>query len=356
MALRCSTTELACGDIPAAPIGRLKMRARLQASYSAARSIISKPFLPTTAGQQSEFLTRQQQVAVQQFGGSVQWTKSLRPWLMLIAGADADDVRASDDETPIKNGVPNGLADTTARQRDIGEYVEGLIQTKNWTIAAAVRGDDFLNLDTVQFKQTGNGPITTTDIPNRSEALANPRLGIVRRMDQYVSLTGSVYRAFRSPTMNELYRQSQVGQAVTLPESEFALRARDRLGDGSAVFLAHPKHSRSRQLFLDRSESSGDRSDHQRHSHANCRAARKPGPDSQPWPLSRLRIAAAFLAFHHRWISICERNRNAVCSGAQPGRQMDSSSRPQHGDSTSHRDQAEDRADRAAGNAKRPAV
>jgi outer membrane receptor protein involved in Fe transport len=174
-------------------------------------------FSSTTAGQESENLTRLQQVAVQQFGGSVQWTKALRPWLMLIAGADGDDVRASDDETPIKNGLPNGLADTSARQRDIGEYVEGLMQTKNWTVAASVRGDDFLNLDTVQFTQTGNGPITTTDLPNRSEALANPRLGVVRRMDEYISLTGSVYRAFRSPTMNELYRQSQVGQALTLP-------------------------------------------------------------------------------------------------------------------------------------------
>ncbi len=174
-------------------------------------------FSATSAGQQSEFLTRRQQVAVQQFGGSVQWTKSLRPWLMVIAGVDGDDVRASDDETPIKNKLPNGLANTSARQRDIGEYVEGLVQTKNWTVAASVRGDDFLNLDTVQFSQTGNGPITTTNIPNRSEALANPRLGIVRRMDEYVSLTGSVYRAFRSPTMNELYRRGQVGQAVTLP-------------------------------------------------------------------------------------------------------------------------------------------
>ncbi|HZC44376.1 MAG TPA: TonB-dependent receptor [Acidobacteriaceae bacterium] len=174
-------------------------------------------FSSTTAGQQSEFLTRFQKVAVQQFGGSVQWTKALRPWLMLIAGADGNDVRASDDETPFKNSLPNGLADTSARQRDIGEYVEGLVQTKNWTVAAAVRGDEFFNLDTVQFMQTGNGPISTTNIPNRSEALANPRLGVVRRMDQYISLTGSVYRAFRSPTMNELYRRSQVGQAVTLP-------------------------------------------------------------------------------------------------------------------------------------------
>ncbi|MGB8477220.1 MAG: TonB-dependent receptor [Acidobacteriaceae bacterium] len=177
-------------------------------------------FSSTSAGQQSEFLTRLQQVAVQQFGGSVQWTKSLRPWLMLIAGADGNDVRASDNETPIKNGLHNGLADTSARQRDIGEYLEGLLQTNNWTVAASVRGDDFLNLDAMQFTQTGNGPITTTNIPNRSEALANPRLGIVRRMDEYVSLTGSVYRAFRSPTMNELYRRGQVGQAVTLPNPD----------------------------------------------------------------------------------------------------------------------------------------
>ena len=174
-------------------------------------------FSSTSAGQLSETLTRLQQVAVQQLGGSFQWTKAIRPWLSLIAGADADDVRASDNETPIKNGLPNGLANTTARQRDIGEYVEALVQTRNWTVAAAVRGDDFLNLDTVQYSQTGNGPITTTNIPNRNEALANPRLGVVRRLDEYVSLTGSVYRAFRSPTMNELYRRSQVGQAVTLP-------------------------------------------------------------------------------------------------------------------------------------------
>ena len=173
-------------------------------------------FSATSAGQQSEFLTRLQSVAVQQFGGSVQWTKALRPWLMLIAGSDGNDVRASDNETPIKNRLPNGLSDTSARQRDIGEYAEGLLQTKNWTVATSLRGDDFLNLDTAQYLQTGQEPITTSAIPNRSETLANPRLGVVRRMDRYVSLTGSVYRAFRSPTINELYRQFQVGQEITL--------------------------------------------------------------------------------------------------------------------------------------------
>lgn len=173
-------------------------------------------FSAINASRTSEFLTRVQHVPIQQMGGSIQWTKALRPWLMLVAGSDVNDIRATDDEVPIHNGQPNGVSDTTARQRDIGEYLEGLLQSKNWTVAASVRGDDFLNLDAAQTVQTGNGPITHASIPNRSEALANPRLGIVRRLDSNVALTGSVYRAFRSPTLNELYRQFQVGQEITL--------------------------------------------------------------------------------------------------------------------------------------------
>lgn len=176
-------------------------------------------FSAIAADRDSEFLTRLQQVATQQMGGSIQWTKILRPWLMLIAGGDANDIRATDYEVPIHNNQSNGVSDTTARQRDVGEFVEGLLQFENWTVAASLRGDDFLNLDAVQTLQTGSGPITTTPIPNRNEALANPRLGVVRRLDQYVSLTGSAYRAFRSPTLNELYRQFQVGQVITLANS-----------------------------------------------------------------------------------------------------------------------------------------
>lgn len=173
-------------------------------------------FAAINATRTSEFLVRLQHVPVQQLGASLQWTKVLRPWLLLVAGSDVNDVRATDHEIPIHNNQPNGVSDTTARQRDVGEYLEGLVQWKNWTVSASVRGDDFLNLDAVQIVQTGHGPITTTAIPNRNEALANPRLGIVRRLNSHLSLSASAYRAFRSPTINELYRQFQVGQEITL--------------------------------------------------------------------------------------------------------------------------------------------
>ncbi|MEO6828337.1 MAG: TonB-dependent receptor, partial [Acidobacteriaceae bacterium] len=173
-------------------------------------------FSSVPAGRDREFLTRLQNVSTQQLGASGQWTKLLSPGLTLVAGADANDVRATNYEVPISQSNPNGLSDTSARQRDVGEYVEGIWQTDRWTLIGSARGDVFLNRDAVQYLQTGTGPVVPTRIADRSEAIFSPKLGVVRRVGRHVAFTASGYRAFRSPTMNELYRQSQVGQAVTL--------------------------------------------------------------------------------------------------------------------------------------------
>ncbi len=173
-------------------------------------------FSSVSADRGSESLTRLQYVSTQQLGASAQWTKVLLPAFTLVAGSDAGDVRATDYEVPRLHGNPNGLADTTARQRDVGAYAEGLLEARHWTVTASLRGDDFLNLDATQHLQTGLGPITTVQIPDRSETLLSPKVGVVRRLNKDFSVSASGYRAFRSPTLNELYRQSQVGQELTL--------------------------------------------------------------------------------------------------------------------------------------------
>jgi len=48
----------------------------------------------------------------------------------------------------------------------------------------------------------------------------DPHLGIVREAGKYLSFTGSVFRAFRGPTFNELYRTGQVGDETTLPNPD----------------------------------------------------------------------------------------------------------------------------------------
>ncbi len=198
-------------------------------------------FSSVPADRASEALTLRQQVTAQQLGASAQWTKLLLPDLSFIAGTDVNDVRATDYEVHIKSGLFNGLTDTTARQRDVGEYAEALLQYRGWTLSGSVRGDTFLNLDAAQNLQTGTGPITPVQIPNRSETIASPKLGAVRHIDRYLTFTASAYRAFRSPTLNELYRRFQVGQEITLANSN--LKSERATGWETGAEFAFPSHN-----------------------------------------------------------------------------------------------------------------
>lgn len=185
-------------------------------------------FSAVPADQSIEFLTRLQHVSAQQLGGAAQWTKALFPWLTLLAGESVNDIRATDYEVPVYHSLPNGLSDTTARQRDIGEYGEALLQIGNWSLSGSARLDTFLNLDATQYMRQGDGPINVMRILNRTENVLNPKLAVVRSLDRYISWNASAYRAFRAPSMNELYRRSQVGQEITLPN--FDLRSERATG------------------------------------------------------------------------------------------------------------------------------
>ena len=58
--------------------------------------------------------------------------------------------------------------------------------------------------------------------PDRSENAFSPRLSVLRALNQHVAVTGSIYRAFRAPTLNELYRNFQVGNVFTLGNAALA--------------------------------------------------------------------------------------------------------------------------------------
>jgi outer membrane receptor protein involved in Fe transport len=162
----------------------------------------------------SEILTRLQRVPTGELGASAQWLQSFGAHFTVVAGADIEDVRATDFEDTFFL-QPTGYIDTTARQREAGVYGEGILQLSKWTITGSVRFDHFVNLDAEQWA-LAKGVFSSTMIPDRTENVANPRLGAVRRITSNFSLTATAFRAFRSPTMNELYRTGQVGQQITL--------------------------------------------------------------------------------------------------------------------------------------------
>jgi outer membrane receptor protein involved in Fe transport len=52
--------------------------------------------------------------------------------------------------------------------------------------------------------------------PQRSDLAFSPRLSVLRSVGNHLSVTGSMYRAFRAPTLNELYRTFRVANVLTL--------------------------------------------------------------------------------------------------------------------------------------------
>ena len=167
-------------------------------------------FSSVAANRATERLTRLQVVPSAQLGGAAQWARTFGSWTV-VAGADTLDTRGNDAETPVVNNVPQQTVSTTARQRDTGIYGEALWQPHGWSLAFSSRVDHFASFDA---RQVGATPIPV--LPETAETIFDPRLGVVKQLRGGVSLTASAFRAFRGPSLNELYRTGQVGQQITL--------------------------------------------------------------------------------------------------------------------------------------------
>ena len=189
---------------------RVSSRLRLFGSNEGYR----QSFSSIASTRATENLTRLQRVRSQELGATADGTLHFSQFAV-VGGVDARDIRARDDETPISKGLPNGLAAVTARQRFIGGFGEILGQHKGWSGTASLRVDRASNLDIVQTAATLTTR-TVTAPPNRTEIVLSPRVGLVRSLGSHADLHASGFRAFREPSMNELYRTGQVGSQITL--------------------------------------------------------------------------------------------------------------------------------------------
>ena len=187
------------GDWSAGDAGRILVRV-----YGTDQSF-RQSFSAINATRSSETLTSFHVDPSQEVGGAAQWARSYRS-LTLVAGGDVLDNRGTDLEELSQVSL-------SARQRGEGVYGEVLWQPSSWSIAFSSRFDHFGSFDA---RQVGGTPPT---LPSIDENVFDPRLGVVRKLGGGVSVTGSVFRAFRGPSMNELYRQGQVGQQITLPNA-----------------------------------------------------------------------------------------------------------------------------------------
>lgn len=196
--------------------------------------VFDQDFSAVAADRGSEALTRSQRVPAQQWGASAEWSRAAGSRQTLVAGLDAREVRGASDELVFAAGRLVSAVGAGGRERTAGVFAQDMIRvTPRWLVTVGARADRWRNYDALSATRplAQPGPVVVTRFADRTETAFSPRLSILHKLTDNVSLVVSGYRAFRAPTLNELYRSFRVGNVLTLANDR--LRA-ERLTGGEA--------------------------------------------------------------------------------------------------------------------------
>jgi len=196
--------------------------------------IYNQDFTSIAADRNSETLTRSQRVPAQEVGTLTQWSRAAGSRQTFVAGVDAREVRGASDELVFVAGRVTSSVGSGGRERTIGVFAQDMIRiTPRWLLTLGVRGDRWRNYDALSSSRPlpAQTPVTNTRFADRIETAFSPRVSLLHKLTDNISLKVSGYRAFRAPTLNELYRSFRVGSVLTLANDK--LRA-ERLTGGEA--------------------------------------------------------------------------------------------------------------------------
>ncbi len=216
------------GNWDAHELGAFQLRAY------ASRQNLDQSFSSITSNRNSESLTRTQRVPAQQLGFSAQWQHTLGTRQHLVAGLEESDIHGQTNEQGYFGGLPTSTSQGGGREVNWGAYLEDIIRvTPGWLLTASGRVDHWENFDAFAPPNPAK-PVGAAPLPDRSETFFSPRLALLHKLTSNVSLTASGYRAFRAPTLNELYRGFRAGNVFT--EFNPNLRAERLTGaEGGAI-------------------------------------------------------------------------------------------------------------------------
>jgi len=169
-------------------------------------------FSSVDATRSSETLTNIQHVPSQQVGAGVQWEHIFKTHAFM-AGLDLQEVMGASDEQLVSISAINIAG---GRQRSAGIFGQDIFRIgSKWTVIAGIRWDDWKNFHGSTVRIPASGPVASQAFMDRSETSFSPRVSLLRALSGNLSFVLSGYRAFRAPTLNELYRSFRQGITVT---------------------------------------------------------------------------------------------------------------------------------------------
>jgi outer membrane receptor protein involved in Fe transport len=187
-------------------------------------------FSMSDMAQTMDFPAQTQRVPSTDVGGFFTWTRTFFQHHTIAAGGDFRLIDGTDyDNFYNTTGSAIDLRrESSGNQQFGGAYIEDLFRPfEQLEIDASVRGDIFTNNDgkIVNTPLTPDctvdglpcGPASTQHFSNQMRTATSPRLGVRYDMFKWLEFRGSLYEAYRAPTLAELYRQSSVEDLVLVP-------------------------------------------------------------------------------------------------------------------------------------------
>lgn len=196
--------------------------------------VFDQTFSSVATDRNSETLTRVQRVPSQVAGFSLQWSRAFAARQTLVAGSEGTVVRGASDETVFTQGRASSLVGAGGRERTLGLFAEDIFRlTAHLTLTGGLRFDGWRNYRALSVSRAlrPNALASVNSFRERTETAFSPQLSALYRVNERVSLSATAYRAFRQPTLNELYRSFRVGDVLTLANERLSA---ERLTGGEA--------------------------------------------------------------------------------------------------------------------------
>jgi outer membrane receptor protein involved in Fe transport len=170
----------------------------------------------------TEELAASQEVPSTDLGGSLVASLPARGGHALSAGADLRRVAGESGERLFPAATAPA---TSAVSRDASgtQWLGGAFVQDAWTIlrtlelAGALRLDVWRDEDGQATRTLGDGTSVRETFAPRTRTVLSPRAAVRWSPARGVTFRASAYRAFRAPSLNELYRPFQVGSVLTAP-------------------------------------------------------------------------------------------------------------------------------------------
>ena len=168
----------------------------------------SQTFSAVAVDRESERLTTSQRIPSTFTTAAAQWTRVWGSWALLVGG-EWKRTKSTVEETRYSfAGVPNGpfLAGGTEANESVFARVS-VAGSSRLTLVAGVR-EDFWRSEPREAA-----------LETHSVSFFSPRVSASYRVTEDLALHAAVSRAYRTPTLNELYRGFRVGSVVTNPNA-----------------------------------------------------------------------------------------------------------------------------------------